>query len=391
MPALVVLFFSALISLPSTDGAASLVRVKTVEGSMHEGVLDHWQANSDLVVLLADGPLRIHASNVDVVSFSAKRKKLRDATWIIEAHDGTRLLGEIAGGGEDGVTFQHHEFGKINLPLERLAAVTRRGKPQPIKPDQLEDAVFLVNGDLIGGAITNISQESISIFSQDTEHVRSWAVVKAVYFATSIAESTTAKPTIRIQFADGSQLPATALIRDDKSIQVVLPDGQKIRCHNRFPVLAEMVGGRRVWLTDLKPSSYQSIPFLKRTWPLAVHSNALGGPLRIAGKEYSRGFGLHSACKLQWQLDGRYERLMGQVGIDDLGGKWADADVSILLDKKVLVEFRNLRHGQPPREFNVELRGGRKLTVSVDYGRHGHVQDRVNIVNPALILRSPNQ
>ena len=151
----------------------------------------------------------------------------------------------------------------------------------------------------------------------------------------------------------------------------------------------EIIGGRRVWLTDLVPAEYRSIPFFDRPWPLRLKTNALGGPLRLVGKDYPLGFGLHAASHIKWKLDDNYERFTALVGIDDSAGRWADADVTILVDQKPVARLKGLRHKEQPRKIDIDLRGASELAIEIGFGRYGDVQDRVDLVNPALIRRAP--
>ncbi len=90
---------------------------------------------------------------------------------------------------------------------------------------------------------------------------------------------------------------------------------------------------------------------------------------------------------MTWRLDRAYERFTGLLGIDDAAGRLADADVSILVDGRTLARFEHLRAGQPPRTIDVDVAGAETLEILVGFGLRGDVQDRVDLVNVALIRR----
>ena len=43
----------------------------------------------------------------------------------------------------------------------------------------------------------------------------------------------------------------------------------------------------------------------------------LGEPLVVGGKRYLKGIGMHSAARLTYRLDGKYQRFDAAVAIDD--------------------------------------------------------------------------
>jgi hypothetical protein len=123
--------------------------------------------------------------------------------------------------------------------------------------------------------------------------------------------------------------------------------------------------------------------------------SVLGGPLKLGGATYQHGIGLHSACRATWRLGGKYERFTALIGIDDSArsdnsaGSNADADLRIVLDGKELAAHRGLHCGEPPQAIDLNIAGGDRLTIEVGFGKRGDVQDRVDIVIPALIRSGP--
>ena len=378
---------SALLLPPSQGDDVGHVRVKTVDGKVHQGSIHVWRADGELVIVSNQGRSDgIDAHRVDRVEFSCRQDKPSFGDWRIETKDGDRLLGDIVRGGEDKVTVRHHQLGEISLPLDGLDAIGKWGKSTAGGLDRSVDSVLLMNGDVNRGVITAVGRDGVSIFSNDTEQVRSWSVIQAIQFASSPVSGKNAV-SIRLRFLDGSKVMAKTLERENKTVRIVLATGQSVHCHVGFIADAEMMGGSRVWLTDLRPVMHESMPFFVRQWPMGINTNAFGGPLRIAGKDYARGLGLHSACRLQWQLDGQFERFTGLVGIDDSSGRWADAELVLRVDDRSVAHLSGLQHGQQPRKVDVSLKGKRKLVIEVGFGRFGDTQDRVNLVDPALIRR----
>ncbi|MFQ5429268.1 MAG: NPCBM/NEW2 domain-containing protein [Phycisphaerae bacterium] len=374
--------------LPVADqrGAA---RVSTVDGRTCEGVVSVWQSGGTLRLRMKDGTeTEIASRDIDRVVFLPSRSRRPTGAWRVETSAGDRLFGDIIRGNAGTMTLRHHELGEIDLRLDRLSTIARRGAAANGSVAEVEDQVLLANGDMTRGAIMAVSADGVSILvsGETRERDLPWKVVRTIHFARSEVPAPDARA-IRLRFDDGAELRVKSWNRRKDSVLAILPNRQSVTFDAGFAAFAEVMGGRRIWLTELRPASDVSIPFFNRRWPLVVDANAVGGPLAIAGEPYARGLGLHAACRIRWRLDGTFERLTALVGIDDSAGERADADVVISMDGRVLGRYRGLRYGQAPRPITLDLRGGQELTVEVGFGLHGDVQDRVDLVNPALIRR----
>ena len=93
-------------------------------------------------------------------------------------------------------------------------------------------------------------------------------------------------------------------------------------------------------------------------WDHAVDRAATGEPLRVGGTTYRRGLGTHAPTRLVFDLDPRFTKLRGSVGIDDsalTNPEHARGSVTfrVRLDGKVVWESRVLRGGDAPVELPV--------------------------------------
>ncbi len=96
-------------------------------------------------------------------------------------------------------------------------------------------------------------------------------------------------------------------------------------------VAIQPLGGRAVYLSDLKPAAYRQTPYLNLSWPYHDDRNVTGGLLRCGGRLYLKGLGVHSAAQLSYALDGivspfrgegghrRFDRRPRQRGVSRLG------------------------------------------------------------------------
>lgn len=81
-----------------------------------------------------------------------------------------------------------------------------------------------------------------------------------------------------------------------------------------------------------------------------------GNPLRLAGTEYSNGFGTHAHGEVAIEVGGHDVRLSAIVGIDDETEGKGTAVVQVLADHRVVYTSPVLRGGEDPVRIDIELR-----------------------------------
>jgi hypothetical protein len=145
--------------------------------------------------------------------------------------------------------------------------------------------------------------------------------------------------------------------------------------------------GQAVYLSDLKPSRYEFTPFLDVRWDLALDTNVLGHDLVVAGSTYAKGIGLHSQSQVHYTLAGKYRRFEALVGLDDYDGGGGSVRIGVLADGKAvdLGPNRELTIASGPRPLGIAVAGVQELSLVVEFGGNGSVQDVVNWADARLI------
>jgi len=114
------------------------------------------------------------------------------------------------------------------------------------------------------------------------------------------------------------------------------------------------------YLTQLEPLSAQG-----PGQPPAVNRSVAGNPLRIAGRRYHRGLGMHAGTEVTYFLGGGYDTFNGEVGIDDGTSGAGQAAFEIYGDDERLFASGTMKGRQQPRPFRVSVRGKRVLRLVV--------------------------
>jgi hypothetical protein len=145
--------------------------------------------------------------------------------------------------------------------------------------------------------------------------------------------------------------------------------------------------GKAVYLSDLGVSKYEFRPYLDTAWPLALDANVAGHDLRLGGSSYDKGLGLHSHARATYRLAGGYRRFEALVGLDDRDGAGGRVRVRVLADSKPLElgAGEELAGRGRPLAVSVPVAGVRELTLEVEFGQDGDVQDVVNWADARLV------
>lgn len=111
-----------------------------------------------------------------------------------------------------------------------------------------------------------------------------------------------------------------------------------------------------------------------------------GRPLRVGGHEISKGLGMHSRSRVTFDLAGKYRSLLASVGLDDTTTGHGTVACAVEVDGKRLFDIPSLSRTSGSIQLPViELAGAKRLTLIVDFGNLGDVQDRVNWCDAVLL------
>ncbi|MCA8922696.1 MAG: NPCBM/NEW2 domain-containing protein, partial [Planctomycetes bacterium] len=158
--------------------------------------------------------------------------------------------------------------------------------------------------------------------------------------------------------------------------------------------------GSFVYVSDLDPATFkQEFPsgfvFNPETWGFKRDTNVTGGPLKLGGRTFEKGLGVHSYSELNYRLDGEFARFRCVAGLDDsvrrLGMPgFGGAVFRVLLDGKPAREVGEaglgMRKDSDPKELVIDVSGVATLTLIVDFDPTSlHVLGRANWADAHLI------
>jgi hypothetical protein len=322
---------------------------------------------------------------------------------------GDRIPGTVKGGDTKALQFIP-DLGDDPWPiaLDAVAAVWFAAPPADTPPDPARypwlagtpprDVLLFRNGDTVRGALTGFSSDGAH-FTPDGGTARTVPLkdLAAIGFNPRLARPRRPKdPYAHLVLTDGTRLNVTEPALRERTLVAKAVCGPAIEIPlNRLAAL-DVLQGKAVYLSDLKPKKAETTGFLGEGWPWAADRTVRGQPLRLLApareaSEFTldKGLGTHPKTVLTYDLAGKYARFEALVGLDAATGKRGRADVRVLLDGKeaTLPALKNLAAG-PAVPIRVDVRDVKELTLVVDFGPTGDVQADVNWGDARLVEKA---
>lgn len=366
-----------------------------VKGSI-SSINDKWT-----VLLVGTPQLRIDGGDF----LSLRRVEMPLPATPQEPHvafvNGDRLVGTVGElvGEKLSFTAQGGKAPEMSLPLSALSMLWLADPANVERPDLLRrrlvvekrshDLIWLRNGDFLQGNLVKLDGEALvmEIDRKDVKVERPTAAVIALN--TELSRSLKAEGSHGyLVLSNGSRLTVNAVRADQRTLTCQTIFGAKFELPLEQVVALDQRQGRAVYLSDLKPTAYQYTPYLPGlTYPLMNDANVLGDELRLGGSAFSKGLGMHTPSRVSYALAGAYRRFECVVGLDEHTGQQGSARIKVLLDGKPvdLDADKELTVRDGPRSLQVNVTGGKELTLLVETGRFPFVQGQVNWGDARLV------
>ena len=377
------------------------VTVTDVDGENHRGRL---RAISDAKLSL-DGskPPEFDTSDLFQAEFKSKRTRPASRSSLLLLENGDRIVIRPVSLDDQRVVarwFDFPDWSAVVIPLETIRGIVLVVPETPSALNQIikllldrrekGDVLILNNGDHVIGELQALDRQSLTLqaaVGKTKTRIRR-SGVQAIGFDPSLTSfpKVTGKLS-HLMLTDGTRLTARNLRLASKGLLCLdAVFGAKLEVPFSAIVSIRFLGGRTVYLSDLKPSEYRFTPFLSTHWLLRGDRNVNGGPLQLRGREYVKGLGLHSQSTVTYSLDGHYRRFHATIGIDDAARGRGSVIFAVELDGRRVFSSDLLTGKSPAVPIKpIDVTGKRRLTLIVDYGQFGDIQDLADWCDAVLI------
>ncbi|MDB5308023.1 MAG: hypothetical protein JWO38_2225 [Gemmataceae bacterium] len=369
-------------------------------------------ATGTLVSLTADGTAGIATADGNVTVravISLRRSSIpipplpRGPVLITTAGD--RIPGRLVGGDDQSLRFQAgFTADEWEVPISAAAVVwvARPPADTPVDPARYpwladrrnRDTLRFRNGDTVPGTLDGFATPAPAVrFKPDTGEARAvpLAELSVVAFNPTLARPRKPKgPYARLVLRDGTRLALVGVTADADTLKGKTLFGRAVEVPLADLVALDVIGGKAVYLADVRPRKVEQAGFLGQGWPWAVDRTVRGASLQlltpIGEATFDRGLGTHPRTVLTYDLGGKYRRFESLVGLDAASGGRGRAVVHILVDGKEqdLPDLQKLT-ARPAVPVRVDVRGAKELTLVVDFGPAGDVQADVDWGDARLV------
>ncbi|MFN7020257.1 MAG: hypothetical protein ACK4WH_02875 [Phycisphaerales bacterium] len=327
-----------------------------------------------------------------LVGFPARAVDAADPAADAKPDDGQTLL------------WLHNRLGMLRLPVESISSLVLRPSPAPTAgPTATSDQVVLANGDRLTGFVDSIGEVvTISPPKGAAKPARTEPTRIPIDQIAQIHLANPPEPARggMVWLSDGSIVGAAAADIDAATKRALLvgarPSASGAKKQAGGSGSFDVGEFRALAVEAARLTPLAALPIAEqRAWPgrshfdpviIAPTSPTLGSPLG------ADDLVLPGPMTVSWTLPAGSSRLSGWLVLEERSWAWGDCEVTFTAappdgPERVLARAR-LNASAPVAPFIAELPARSRLTVSVDPGEHGPVQDRV-VIRHALVGIEP--
>ncbi|HVC95309.1 MAG TPA: NPCBM/NEW2 domain-containing protein [Pirellulales bacterium] len=403
-------------ALAQVAGVAPVtVEVIPVEGDRFPAALAAVGASGELRFRTTAGDRRLAAA--DLVAWGSPTEPAADLQ--VHLTDGGLLIAaQLLESDQRTLKFDSDEFGEVAVPLDLVSGIqfhppadhdgrdhlalrlSKKGTdsnsagldrraPGGKKGSRFRftDQLLLVNGDELKGKLVRLTATTVEFETDAGPIAPEFDKVAAVVLDRSPRAAASGEG-LRIVtgFRDGSSLVAESLTLDDRQAHVELAGALELAAEADKIVALQSLGGRAEYLSDLRAESYRHVPFLDLAWPYRGDACVAGSRLRAGGRLYLKGIGMHSASRLTYRIDGKpYGRFAAELAVDDRTEGRGSVVYRVFVDDREAYKSPVVRGRMPLVPISVDVTGGKRLSLVVDFAERGDELDHADWLDARLM------
>jgi hypothetical protein len=386
---------------------AASVQVTTIEGDTTTGT---WMGYSATRVQLrtAEGVATIPTDELAEISFATASpadagqldRETPDHPHRFILADGSTIPGKLVDGDDQAILARTILDGQTRLPFSQLAAVVFRptSAATPAAETALRTALdqrrsgrdLIITTDdrpkSVPGTLLRLASDSGTFRFGARDRRFSYTKIHAIVFARPAVPPPA--PLHRVALVGGGAV-AGELIAGSESELTLSAYGQTLEVPVKRVLSVNVQNPRVAYLGDMEPADATYEGLVHRAWPHRRNRNVGNGPLRLDGRRYHRGLGMHARSALSYALDGAFDRFAATIGVDDAVGNEGRVRFLVHLDGKQIYESAEMRGGRPPEVIRLDVTGGQTLTLAVAFAGNADVGDWADWADARLIRDPP--
>ncbi|MCZ7644742.1 MAG: NPCBM/NEW2 domain-containing protein [Planctomycetota bacterium] len=346
-----------------------------IDGDELAGPLEALDAEKGVTV----GGKAVPLGEVEELRAKGARAEPAVALPQIVIRNGDTLAAGLVSGNDNELKVKSEILGELTLKNAVLRGIVFRPKVPPPESaveafmggkNPEEDHLLTDRGETLNGFMERFSDKELAfeVGGQKRQHpYENLAAFRyAALEAFQGAEGVQAVATL----ADGSRLSGLPAGVADGRLNLKASENLTWSLPLAKLVGLAVRGGKLVYLSDLEPKAVEELPLVGGApvvmrWRKNLAAN--GTPLKIAKQDYDRGVGVHSYCKLTYELGGNYALFLAEVGLDASAHPSAACAWKVLADGKELAQGVSAA-GEAAKKVKLEVKGAQSLELICDYG-----------------------
>lgn len=347
------------------------------------------------VIETDEGPVEIPIRDLRSISFP-QRKADRPMGPALFLAGGGILPGEVTRADGRSVRFRSRLVPEVEIPLSAVRALRLPVQKidDPAFEDRMEkdgggDSIFVMSeGKLlrVPGAFRALDSETLSLVWEGQEKTVPREKVYGVVLAGGDAGD--GDRSARVALIDGGRLEGEIREMDGEHLRLGLPAGADLTVSRLGVVRIDILSDRLVFVSDLEPEKVEEVPYFNTVWPHRRDRSLDGGPIRLGGKTYEKGLGVHSRCVLTYDLGGDFQTFSAVIGIDDETKDLGHVVFRVRADGETLFDSGGVGGADDPRRIQVDIGGRETLILEVDFGDDLDIGDHADWADAHLVRKS---
>ncbi len=142
--------------------------------------------------------------------------------------------------------------------------------------------------------------------------------------------------------------------------------GTKVRIPIAKIQQAVFLGKSVLRIQELKNINMRQVPFFETPMEAKGVKATKNSDFFISGSSYTNGFSTMGSTSITFPLDGKYQKLCGFFGFDDVEGRQGRAEIKILADGKVIASWVGRTWKDGLGSLNLPLAGTKELSLVIE-------------------------
>ena len=248
------------------------------------------------------------------------------------------------------------------------------------------DAVELSNGDRVEGRIQGFHEGRLQVTASIGALTIDPSRVRGLVMARGDAPPEPA-PGIQavLETTEGERITGDWLALTASEVRLKPSWGSEFAVPLEQALRLNVLNGRLVFLSDVRPTEVQETSSFDTPHPYRVDRSQGGRALRLGGRVYARGLGVHARSALTYALAGSFHSFEATIGMDSEVGNGGSVIFRVFGDDRPLFQSPVLRGGDAPLPVSVDVSGVLLLRLEVDEADNSDVADHADWAEARLV------